>query len=247
MQVLDWTTLEGLRSWQTFLIVLIVVLGILGALLGLLAHYVGKSKDRRLRQGFLIYLCAILSILIAVSGWFIYDAGERIADIKGQATRTLEAALAEATDRIQGVDQKFRAAADELVEAEGRILGLEKKSQPRLLTLGQKRKMVSFLRGNPPLKLAIFYNMGDSEAAQFASGFVDVFREADWVVESGSTLLDSPISGIVLLINPKHKAAPPLVFHAVHRTLEVAGFQAESFANKRIGQGEAELFIGSKE
>lgn len=270
--MLGWDSLQTVTAvhggLQVMGLVLLVVLGVLAAF----AAYQLRGRqwpewfdvgDYQLRSRFFEIGCAAIFALLVVSQVAAYSYGLRqdtlmAADEQASADRikrlTAELKARPPTDLPSRYLKENSELRQKLIDAEDKLVALERAQAQKHLSLEQKRFLIEALRPFAGQKVSIASIRGDDEGQTLAQEFASVFEAAGWDHhgEDGVSVQDwlrDPV-GIEVVLNEDDARAdkiPPGVAGLINVVRQL-GFVYDNtvYMDNDVPNGQALLKVGKK-
>lgn len=228
--------------------IILVLIGITGAVLAFRSEHSELSKKRKKRYGLLIMVVAIIGLF--VSNYYAYQDSEKSSNQLDKVTVKLDSSNVELgalrhesrelhsqndslladnlvlKSMLQIAHDKIDDLRHETVEGFSqnlaRIETIGKATRARVISEGEKNEMATILSQSKG-KIHLELTMNDQEVVQFAEQLKEVFAGAGWQVtrKYEYVMEDSPFHGVKLLI--KDPANPPGGLAETIRAMDAVG------------------------
>jgi len=115
-----------------------------------------------------------------------------------------DAVLIKQDSAIKWLQDSLNTSKDAVANLSIKLIGLEKKVQPRIISAEQRRLLIGLLRTNPPQdSIGVSSPLGSGEAANYASQIASILKMAGWNVDEGMGRSIITGTGISLIVPNK--------------------------------------------
>jgi len=161
-------------------------------------------------------------------------------DVSSLQKAASDAKMAQQKVEIELAKQRERTAAAELALAK-----VQERMKWRSVSPEQRKRLLEMLKDEAKGNIVVKCSVGDDEAYNFASQFVEILRSSGWSVDgvNQSWFADPPVGAGFLV----HKLADsPSYGPPLQKAFIPVGFEFSVSEQERIPVGEIELLIGHK-